>query len=115
MCRLPNLQSLLADLEMHFSSPNMFYAIRVEGKFESVRARAVKKQSGDRWASHMHASLLAVGLGLASPRPGECVPAMQTQPPACPHPRLRLGALASLPAGRSPRWHGSKPFSSWAR
>lgn len=42
---------LLAELERHFPSPNLFYAIRLTGRFESLRARSVKKQKVDRWAS----------------------------------------------------------------
>ncbi|EFN55738.1 hypothetical protein CHLNCDRAFT_134073 [Chlorella variabilis] len=39
---------LLAELERHFPSPNLFYAIRLTGRFESLRARSVKKQKVDR-------------------------------------------------------------------
>ena len=39
---------LLAELERHFPSPNIFYALRLEGRFESVRARSVQRQETDR-------------------------------------------------------------------
>ncbi|KAL4436758.1 hypothetical protein ABPG75_003897 [Micractinium tetrahymenae] len=41
-------QELLEELEAHFPSPNLFYAVRIEGRFESMRARAVRKQAGNR-------------------------------------------------------------------
>ncbi|KAL4423277.1 hypothetical protein ABPG77_004546 [Micractinium sp. CCAP 211/92] len=41
-------QELLEELEAHFPSPNLFYAVRVEGRFESMRARAVRRQAGNR-------------------------------------------------------------------
>jgi acetolactate decarboxylase len=39
---------LLAELERQFPSPNLFYALRVEGRFESVRARSVRRQEAVR-------------------------------------------------------------------
>lgn len=46
-CRL-GWRELLDTLETHFPSPNFFYAVRLEGRFESMRARAVRKQEGNR-------------------------------------------------------------------
>ena len=43
----PGLQ---AELEGRFPSHNLFYALRVEGRFESVRARSVRRQETDRHA-----------------------------------------------------------------
>ena len=41
-------EELLVELLRHFPSPNLFYAIRVEGRFEKVRTRAVRKQATER-------------------------------------------------------------------
>jgi alpha-acetolactate decarboxylase len=39
---------LLAEIEGHFPSQNLFYAIRVTGRFEGMRTRSVIKQAVDR-------------------------------------------------------------------
>lgn len=39
---------LLAQLERHFPSPNIFYAVRLAGRFDWVKARSVRKQEVDR-------------------------------------------------------------------
>lgn len=41
-------QELLEELEAHFPSPNLFYAVRLEGRFEGMRARAVRRQAANR-------------------------------------------------------------------
>lgn len=64
-CRL-QLKGLQAALEASFPSPNLFYAIRIEGRFDSLRARAVRKQDHDVQVSPAAAAalwLLAAGVG----------------------------------------------------
>lgn len=48
-------KDLLAQLESHFPSPNIFYAVRLAGRFDWVKARSVRKQEVDRQAGSQRA------------------------------------------------------------
>jgi len=59
-------QELMEELEAHFPSPNLFYAVRIDGRFDSMRLRAVRKQEGNRPFAEVAKEQAVIELGAGS-------------------------------------------------